>query len=442
MMCLPVLLFLAITFSALFCMRRYIRLKISIHAEVPVRYSAANGGRVKLEDNKVMARLYAPPSYEDVVTPSKAAMMVPPPAYSTLSARVKAGEVEVIDSEDEMYHLSPSGRRRLEKYQEDRLQVHEGCHDSLSSLDEKSSPRSGRSRRHGRSPKPYKGSHEPHWQLVRGQNFNNGASIRSSDTEDEDERERRNKKKGGKAKRTVPVKRRADDLVAAGQTCTGDGDEGRHLLSTQNNANSPNDLATEAPSPSSVSDECPQRSQCHQSSAYSSRSSPRASRAFASLPPPPTYSNISGDDPPKYEPRDTSRSPSPSHTPSKVHGNTIGSKSSPQPNSPVPQKNKGKPAHGPNLPCVVEINPCSSNPSIPKSSSSSPEEQAPNTCTASPSPSSSSNTDHELSTHSETESRPPSNTNSRTESNGSLADQCVSLMVKEKAQESAATRLV
>ncbi|KAK3776005.1 hypothetical protein RRG08_044389 [Elysia crispata] len=453
-MCLPVVVFITFTIIAVCCMRRYIRLKITIHTERPVHYSAANGGRVKLED-KALARLYAPPSYEDVVTPSKAAMMAPPPAYSTLSDQVKAGEVEVMDSEDEMYRLSSSSSKRLARDREDRSNGRRSCNDSLSSLDEKSSPRIRRSRRHELSPQPYKGSYESQqWQRVRSQN---GASVRSSDTEeDEDERERRNKKKGGKPKRTVCTKRRVDDLVSSSPTSRGDGEEGSHLLSPGNHHSSSNHLLpdlSDSSSPAPVSEEASEVTQCHSASgvtsASSSRSNPSASTTRASshstssflpspsLSPPPTYSNISEDRPPKYKQRRSNTSPSDPPFDIRVKSKG-GPKSLPNSNSSVPQEDQGKLAQGPNLHCVVEINPCSASPSTLKSST--PVAQAWNT--SSPSRSSSSATDQDHTSHSETESRPPSNTNSRTESNGSLADQFVNQPIKEKTQASADSQLL
>lgn len=421
MVCLPVLVFITVALTALCCMRRYIKLKITIQAEPPVRYSSANGGkvRVKLTDEKAMARLYAPPSYEDVVNPSR---MAPPPAYNTLSDRIKSGEIEIIDSEDEMCSSSPRGQRRLAKHRQERLSRGGACTDSLSSLEEKPSPCSARARRHELSPGPYKGAYKAHRQRDKSHK-SYGVLVKPSDTDDDDdERERKNRKKGGKGKKTVCAKRRADDVI--GDVCeiyVNVSEESSSLIRSNEchslNRHLPTNVTTlhstllssESPHAPSVS---------HPPSACNSHSSPTASKScmpLHGLPPPPSYSQAGGDRPPLYKPRGphASRLDTVNITKPKPGETTLALTSE----TSVPPGNQI-------LPCVVETNLSSSRSSTPNSSPTGGQ-AVPNT--HSPSPSSCSNGDQDQASHSETESRPPSNTNSRTESNGSLAEHCVNI---------------
>ena len=371
--------------------------------------------------------------------------MAPPPAYSTLQDRVRSGEVEVIDSEDEMYRLTPRSRKRLAKVREARLHERRSCHDSISSLDEgKCSPHLERKRHHERSANPYKGSYDAKHHHVRS-HVSKGDSVRASDTDDdEDRRERRNKKKGGKPKRTVCAKRRADDLVNDNHTCAGDAGEYIHLL-TSHHLTSHNHHSAAPPSGNAAGGSSPKH-QSHSASppqsARCSKSSPGPSTTRASspppspkLPPPPTYSNIDVQNPPKYQPRAT-------HVSQSHHQDTnsfkSGSVSSPSGDFPVPRGIPGKSAQGASVPCVVEMNPCVSTSTTPKSSP----KDVPGSNPSSPSPSSCSTNDQDQSIHSETESRPASNTNSRTESNGSIADQFVNHGIKEKLQNGAAPETV
>ncbi|GFO45047.1 hypothetical protein PoB_007155200 [Plakobranchus ocellatus] len=461
---LPLVIFISCTTIALLCMRRYIRLKITIQSEPLVRFTSANGGqaRVKYSDENALP----PPSYDDAMNPSRLAVMASPPAYSSLDDLVKAGKIEIVESEDEFSRRSPRGRKHRRRHRQTRQDGEEFCHDSMSSLDD-DHPRARKSPIHVH--KHYDDLYEPRQQRDKRVLKSGDCTVHYSDIEDKHHRrDRRNRRKGDKAVKPVCVKRRADDLVCHNQTSeTSNSEETSAFLHVEKNKSMDGGLSdSHRGSSSSINYGSSRRSKSPlvagattngtvsalggHSSHTNIASSPTTSSTVSSsppstcLPPPPIYSNINcGEQPPKYhlppgrDPRlsykqgkeivtpqsklEFMQPPLPSSDGSHDKSNSSILNDTFPVSSSGPFLPKEKPSQTSTVPCEAELPLCSSRPSTPKSS--------PHVASASdkssPSPSSCSTNDQDQAVCSETESKPPSHANSYTESNGSLAELAV-----------------
>ncbi|XP_059143226.1 uncharacterized protein LOC131930658 [Physella acuta] len=107
--CLPLLVFGAITAGIFLFAWRYIKKKI-LKPEAPaVQFIQVNGGRVKIRTSQSESSLCAPPSYDDVMLPARRSE--PPPAYSSLDETSGGAEgIELrnlnLDLESSAFNLS------------------------------------------------------------------------------------------------------------------------------------------------------------------------------------------------------------------------------------------------------------------------------------------------------------------------------------------------